>query len=531
MRTAAELAARVSCVECQFPLGGDPSEVPPARAQFRAPAAPSEHELVRCEVCGTTYRVDAQVVARGDPVQCTSCLGVFIAPRPPRLGVSARVEDPPRPAPTPAPPVVAPVAAESPSPFRSRRGFIGVTAARAASVLHDHGRRLPLDVWFALADDLMDLLKGVGRGHERWDVWTGPHSFGIDLEGAFVAFDDLSGRADLHEAWVHPTLPAQLTWLELGRARVWAVCRALVWLLDPFPTGNDGAGARVERVFAHPELPPALHAVLDSGLGMTGPADLRALRTLVHGALNRKPASRARVQAVLFAVGFQVPPQDELPPYFRDGALQVHLDRLLERAPAIERCPSDPRAVAANPLSMPLTPTRALDLTVMVDAQPVRRIPVTAGHGFPGRVALPTGTVLGAGQRVALVVSHPEQRAFKVDLLAVVGDDGCATPVIDARTRAELDVLWSSLDADAAPPALVPPRPEPQWELPQPESRRGWPVLAVAFVFLLVVTVPILIVVGLLALAGVISEDTALAINGLLVLLGLLVFFGGRERP
>lgn len=379
-----------------------------------------------------------------------------------------------------------------------------------------------------------------------WSRWTGPHAFGVDLDGEFVAFNDTTvverpagtfhQSARLHEDWVHPTLPAHHTFEEVARARVWAVCRALVWLLDPFPTLMDGPNTRLERVFEHPQLPAALHRVLDAGLALTGPADLTALRAAVRSAMEVAPATMQRVTAVLFAVGFETPEPDELPPKWRDGVLQVHLDQLLERAEPIERCPADPRAQTSNPIGMPLKPTRTLELTMRTGGHPIRKLPVTAALGFPQRIALPHDTVLAAGDPVDLELAHPEQRAFRVTLEATVGADGFATPVIDTRTKAELDVLLSSLDAEAPAPALVPPRPVPARPLALQNPLHAlfgsaW-VLLIAAVIALVVTIPIVLVAGLLALFGVISGMTLVwvALGSFAAFTGMIAY-GLATRP
>ncbi len=551
-RTTEELAAGSYCPECQQPLGSHPGSARPLR-RVRQVTDPPERELVRCEACGTMYRVDAHVVATAAQVQCTRCLHVFAAHRPgsthrlPPSVPSALFDDEPlAEAPPPAPPVPPPLAAVEPGlsapPFRPRRGFIGVTAARTGRHLQDHGRRLPIDVWLALADRLVTTLEAVPHhAPQFWSRWTGPHAFGVDLDGAFVAFDDSQQRTRLHEDWVHPTLRWSGDSEVLQRQRVWAVCRALVWLLDPFPTSMDAAHRREERVFEHPQVPPALHAVLDSGLGLTGPAELPALREAIRKAIDVKPASRERVKAVMLSVGCEVPEPDELPPALRNGGLQVQLDQLLEHAASLASFPADPRAVMSNPLAMPLRPTRTLELTMRTDGRPIRRVPVTASLGFPERIALPPGTLLLAGDRVQLELSHPEQRAFKVNLEATVGADGFATPLIDPRTKAELDVLQCSLDAEAVGPALVPPRPQPDWrqagerfgnrEPPGPaqrletrSNRLVGPLLVLVLSFLL--SLPIILVAGVLALLGVVTTKTLLWTSAITlgVVAALLVF-------
>ncbi len=555
-RTPDELAAGSFCAECQHPLGGHPGPPRAVRTVRQVPDR-NERELVRCEACGTTYLVDAHVVARAAQVQCTQCLHVFAAHRPgsthrlpPNVPSEFFDDEPiaeaPPPAPPAAPPGPPPPAAGEPGltapPFRPRRGFIGVTAARAGRHLQDHGRRLPIDVWLALADRLVATLDAVpNHAPQFWARWTGPHAFGVDLDGEFVAFDDSQQRTRLHEDWVHPTLRGLGDYEVLQPVRVWAVCRALVWLLDPFPFLMDAPHRREERVFEHPQLPPALHAVLDSGLGLTGPAELPALREAITKAIDVKPASRERVKAVMLSVGCEVPEPDELPPALRNGVLHVQLDQLLEHAVPIASFPADPRAVMSNPLAMPLRPTRTLELTMRTDGRLIRRVPVTAALGFPERIALPHGTLLRAGDRVQLELSHPEQRAFKVSLEATVGADGFATPLVDPRTKAELDVLQSSLDAEAVGPALVPPRPQPDWrqvearfwnpEPPGPAQRirtiqtRLW-LLFLVLVVSSVLSIPIILVAGVLALLGVVTMKALLWTSAITigVLAVLLVF-------
>lgn len=560
--SAEELAAGVSCPECQHPLG---RPVAPRTMLFREVPDRLARELVRCEVCGTTYVVDAHVVTTAAQVQCTRCLHVFAARRPgapdglppngfiggshtaleaaiPSVPASRIVAAPPE---VPDPPPQLPPVLQAP-PFRTRQGFIGVTAARAGKHLLENGRRLPIDVWLGLADRLMAALERVDLLDAFWSRWTGPHGFGVDLDDEFVAFNDTTvverpagtfhQVARLHEDWVHPTLAAHRTYDEVARARVWAVCRALVWLLDPFPTLMDGPNTRLERVFEHPQLPAALHAVLDAGLALTGPADVTALRAAVRSAMEAPPATMQRVTAVLFAVGFETPEPDELPPKWRDGVLQVHLDQLLERAEPIERCPADPRAQTSNPIGMPLKPTRTLELTMRTGGHPIRKLPVTAALGFPQRIALPHNTVLAAGDPVDLELTHPEQRAFRVTLEATVGADGFATPVIDTRTKAELEVLLSSLDAEAPAPALVPPRPVPARPLALQNPLHalfgsGW-LLLISAVIALFATLPIVLVAGGLALFGVISGLTLLwvALGSFAALTGMIAY-GIASRP
>ncbi|MBL8940189.1 MAG: zinc-ribbon domain-containing protein, partial [Archangium sp.] len=481
-----------------------PREPPPGGAP--TPTGPAQ-ELVRCPACSTVSAIARERLGAGAEVQCTRCNHVFTA-RPSTQGtqVARAVAGPPP-------------AAQQPPPFRSRADFIGVTAARAARQLLAHGRRLPIDVWLALADRLLATLEPVPIDAPFWSRWTGPEGFGIDLEGQFVAFDDEPATPNFPRDWVHPPMEGYLTDDRLERMRVWAVCRALVWLLDPFPTSRDGN--RLERVFEHPQLPPALHSVLDAGLGLAGPPTLPILHRAILESL--RPASLERVKAVLFALGFDTPPEDRLPEKWRGGALQVHLDQLLERAEPIEQCPADPRAIVTTPFSMPLTPTRTLELSMLSGAQVIRRVPVTATLGFPTRIALPVGATQRPHERVGLELRHPRQRALTVALEGVVDTEGFVVPTIDARAKAELDVLLASLDDEAAGPAFVPPRRvEPEPRPAQPTSVVPYLVLAglmgagLGLVLLLVLlfTLPLVLVCAVLVWRDVISTTTAAWVIG-----------------
>lgn len=498
---------------------------PPATPRAPVPPNPARpldppQELVRCPACDTTYVVATQLLGQGASVQCTRCQAVFFA-RP----ANAVLADSTTAAPVALVPgdEPAPLRPREPvaGPFRSRNGFIGVTAARAARHLKEHGRRLPIDVWLTLADQLLAMLERVPDDAPVWRRWTGPFGFGIDLDGQFVAFDDVPKTRTFQQDWVHPTMGGMLTDAQQHRVLVWAVCRALVWLLDPFPTSMDGPNSRLERVFEHPQLPPALHAVLDAGLGLTGPPTLPVLRRALLESL--QPAPMERVKAVLFALGFDTPSPDELEPRWRDGALQVHLDQLLERAEPIEHCPADPRAVLTTPFSMPLTPTRTLELTMRSGGRVIRRVPVTATLGFPQRIALPLGEAPLPAQRVELELRHPQQRALTVSLEGVVGTDGFVTPTIDTRTKGELDVLLASLDDEASAPAFVPPRPvQSEPEPIGPDSLIPHLVLAglmgagLGLVLLLVLlfSLPLVLLSALLVWLGVISTTTAWWVTG-----------------
>lgn len=512
-------------------FGVRPATLPSSESEPTNPGdvARQPQELLRCAVCHTVYLIERARLGTGAPVQCTRCGHVFTArpSTPGPEGAAPAVISPPAP---PAPP----------GPFRSRVDFVGVTAARAARQLRAHGRRLPIDVWLALADRLLVTLEPLPLDAPLWTRWTGPEAFGIDLEGQFVAFDDALATPHPARDWVHPPMPGYLTDERRERMQVWSVCRALVWLLDPFPTSSDGPNNRLERVFEHPQLPPALHAVLDAGLGLTGPPTLPILHRALLESL--RPASPERVKAVLFALGFDAPPEDRLPAKWSGGALQVHLDQLLERAEPIERCPADPRAVVSTPFSMPLTPTRTLELTMHSGAQVIRRVPVTAALGFPRRIALPVGATLHAQERVALELRHPQQRAFAVSLEGAVDAEGFVIPTIDARAQAELDVLLASLDDEAEGPAFVPPRRvEPEPVPVEPPAAVPFMVLAgllgaglVLLLLVLVFALPLALVCAVLVWVGVFSTTTAAWVVGvgtalLLALTALHLATGNRD--
>jgi hypothetical protein len=296
-----------------------------------------------------------------------------------------------------------------------------------------------------------------------------------------------------------------------GRRGCGRCAGALVWLLDPFPTLVEGVNDRSARDFGHPQLTPQLHAVLDEGLATGEPESLERLRGRLLAAAPMKPAPMERVSAVLFAVGFDVPLRDELPPEWKDGALQVRLDALLEKAEPVERCPADPRA-PVDAFSAPLTPTRTLELTMISGGQPIRRVSVTHALGFPERVSLPHRH-FEPGQTVGLELRHPRQRARTVSLEATVDAEGFARPVIDARTRADLDVLLASLSDELPEPVVTQPLPEhleahdaPVLEPAQPpptSEKRGTEPL------ILFVTLPCALVIGLLVWTEAMSLATA----------------------
>ncbi|MER2566291.1 MAG: hypothetical protein ABTQ32_36545 [Myxococcaceae bacterium] len=405
--------------------------------------------------------------------------------------------------PAPPPPAVIPRPPQPASPFPPRRAFIGVTAARAGLALQERGRRIPLAVLLALADQL---IATVERAQLNWAHWTGPYGFGVDLDGAVQVFATELQLIGLHLDWV-PRLSTTFE-PEARLARVWSVCRTLIWLLDPFPTLLEHQGARSPREYDHPQLTPALRAVLEGGVTLAGLDTLETLRgSLLEAAAPVKPASKERLKSVLFAVGFDVPLGDDLPPEWRGGALQVRLDSLLEQAEPVERCPADPRASGdeAEPVLMP---TRTLELLMTSGGQPIRRVSVTRELGFPEKVALPSRN-LKPGAMVGLELRHPRQNA-RVTLEGVVEADGFARPVIDERTRARLDVLLRSLSdeprivvAELAPEVEAEAQPDPEPE-PEPISEPAptpWGAV--------VVTLPFAILALVLVSTEVISLATA----------------------
>jgi hypothetical protein len=223
-----------------------------------------------------------------------------------------------------------------------------------------------------------------------------------------------------------------------------------------------------------------------------------------------------RVRGVLFAAGLDVPPEADLPERWRQGALEVHLDALLERCVPLAQLPADPRAVDTS--GQPLLPTRALRLVLSHRGTELRAMPISAERGLPEAVALPVGCTLRAGERVDLLLHHPEQRAMKVGFEGVVGADGFVTPRVEPAGRGELEVLLSSLDVDAPAPRLVPPRePVPglrrlgEGERPQPLSLK----LGCVFSLGVLLTLPITAIAGALALLGVISGRAVLWASGL----------------
>lgn len=524
-----EAAAPVPTISASAPpatmvFGALASGLRRAGVPLRPPTPGGPRAWLECRACYTTYAVQPEVLETEAEVQCSRCGNRFTARRPlPSL---------PGAAPVPAPPTRARVVPEPPPPrhsprdppFRQRADFIGVTAFRAGTQLHQCGRRLPLDVWLRLADSVMGTLERVEVADPLWARWVGPESFGVDLEGDFVMFDE--PRTGPSPDWVHPDLWFQNQGELAERGRVWSVCRTLVWLLDPFPTSRDRHHLRLERVFAHPQLPDALHDVLDRGLGMKGATTVAALRSQVATASGLSPASKERVQGVFFAVGLEAPRQEDLPPQWLNGALEVHLDAVLERCVPLEQCPPDPRAVET--FGRPLLPTRTLRLVLTREGRPLRAVPISAEKGLPDTVALPVGSTLKAGQRIDLELHHPEQPAFRVQFEGVVGADRFVTLRIEPHTRGELDVLLSSLAVDAPAPRLVPRRePVPglprSFPEPRPDSRaRDLGCLLVAGG---VLTLPVTVIAGALAWFDVISSRAVLWTSGLTfvaVMLGMV---------
>lgn len=424
--------------------------------------------------------------------------------------------------PAPPPPAVRPRQPEPSSLLPPRRAFIGVTAARAGRALQEQGRRIPLDVWLTLADQL---LATVERAELNWALWTGPYGFGVDLDGAVQVFAIEPQLIGLHRDWVHPTL--NLTFEPEARlARVWAVCRALVWLLDPFPTLLE-KHERSAHGFDHPQLTPGLRRVLEEGLALAGVDTIETLRgRLLQTAEPTKPAPKERLKAVLFAVGFDVPLGDDLPPQWRDGALQVRLDSLLEQAEPVDRCPADPRS-PGDETEPVLMPTRTLELLMTSGGHPIRRVSVTRELGFPERVALPT--TLKPGAMVGLELRHPRQNA-RVTLEGVVEAGEFARPIVDERTRGRIDVLLRSLSdeprivmVEPAPAVEAEDQPEPEPIVqPPPPAPRNWGTV--------MVTLPFAILALVLVSTEVISLATASKLGVALAVLVALMKRAGSPN-
>lgn len=482
-------------------FGAGPIAPPPAP---RLPVG----TIVQCTACQASN--DLANFRVNDPVAtCRQCGAVLSPTR--QVRTTMLFAETARPAARPVgvappPPAVIPRPPQPSSPLPPRRAFIGVTAARAGLALQERGRRIPLDVWLALADQL---IATVERAELNWALWTGPYGFGVDLDGAVQVFAIEPQLIGLHRDWVSGL---NTNFEDQARlARVWSVCRTLVWLLDPFPTLLEHH-ERSAHGFDHPQLTPGLRTVLDQGLTLAGLDTLETLRgRLLEAAAPVKPASKERLKAVLFAVGFDVPLGDDLPPQWRGGALQVRLDSLLEQAEPVERCPADPRGPRdeAEPVLMP---TRTLELLMTSGGQPIRRVSVTRELGFPERVALPSRN-LKPGEMVGLELRHPRQNA-RVTLEGIVEAGEFARPIIDERTRARLDVLLRSLSdeprivmAELAPALEAEEPPEPESE-PEPVSEPLAPPTPGSW-GTIVVTLPFAILALVLVSTEVISLATA----------------------
>jgi hypothetical protein len=360
--------------------------------------------------------------------------------------------------------------------------FVGVSAARAVVALKHAGRRLPLDVWFGLADRLLEALCTLDLQHPWWASWAGPHTFGVDFDGRFVCFAGFHGHAvcgsatygpqqhALHSDWTDQQEHWGHTTAATPPVRVWSACRVLCWLLDPFPFRHEAPDSKHELEWAHPEVKPALAAVLEQGLSRRATGGLEGLRADLAQNVGVPAAPLERIKAVLFGAAEEaliarvrdVAAQDEaLPERWKGGTLLVELDRTLEQVSNIAQCPVDPRVkvVPGAAVDEALLATRTLELQVLEAGKVLRKVPLSDARALLARVALPVGHVPAGPVTLRLV--HPEQRAQSLDLEATLDGSAWVLPgALDAEQQRRLARFWAAL-VDVAPRALVKEREDP----------------------------------------------------------------------
>lgn len=364
--------------------------------------------------------------------------------------------------------------------------FIGISAAQAAVSLREAGRRIPLDVWLGLADRLLYALKSISHDHPWWRTWSGPFSFGIDLDGHFVIWAGFPCHAvpwdvfqvrlphsvhDLHFDWCDQALDFGGGGAGTESSHVWSACRVLTWVLDPYKIRYEARGAQWQLEWSHSEVNPALTAALNAGLEKREDATLDGLHRAILGEAGVVPAPIDRIRDVFFGAAQaalveearrRAQNDEALPERWRQGGIQVMVDHLLETCSPVERCPLDPRVAVASPnaADVPLIGTQTLQLQMVVDGSVVRRMPISRERALGSRFAPPMGQRIVPGQSVLLRLVHPEQNSQQIELGAELDTDGWVklTPM-SAEAQRRVNVLWSAIVAEPAR-AFLPRRPD-----------------------------------------------------------------------
>jgi hypothetical protein len=316
--------------------------------------------------------------------------------------------------------------------------FVGVTAAEAVMGLQRHARRLPLDVWFSVADQLLATLEVTGTEFTG-SGWPGPRAFGVELGGRVVLFAGAEGAPSSEVYGEAPALFRPNERLEWATARLGGVlfgrgasatALALCWLLEPFEVGG---GSRWNRTFTDPSLPPAVAEVLLRAVDEDTPVTV--LRTVLAALAHSPPATDAQVAEVFFGACPEVLVRRArrvshvaswLPEAWRGGGLSVAVDQALEGAGLSSRSPVDPRAVrASGQVSVLPTDTLRLEVwTVEPRGRLLQGLTVTAAGGLPPRFPLETEPPLSPGTPVLIRLRHPVQTAVVTDLDGVVTSNG-----------------------------------------------------------------------------------------------------------